>query len=163
MSRKFGVSQIMIVVLRIRMAFISGSDFPKTICNVLIGLSDIIDEYKTKPDDVRFCLLLDKIKLVLSTATGLARLNVLRLFVPSLVTEGDLVDRTTKALKNIHSEIDDLEKYILGKRQTDFKQISDKLDDVLLGPDYPEGQRMMKRAKLDFEQHSTVEVVKPAQ
>lgn len=137
------------------MAFLPSAGYEKSICNVLCCISELVDEYKQKPDEVRFCLLLDKLKLVLSTASGLSNLGLLRVFVPSLALEGVLLDKTTKALKNIHSEIDDLEKYILGKRQTDFKQVSDKLDEVLLGPDYSEGQKMMKRARLDFEQQSS--------
>ena len=136
------------------MTFLPNPNFEKSICNLLISISDELDEYKKKPDSVRFCLLLDKIKMVLGTASGLSRLNSLRLFVPNLIPEHEISDKTIKALKNITTEIDDLEKFVLGKRETEIKSISDKLDEVLLGPDYPEGNKLMKRARADFEAQS---------
>lgn len=116
--------------------------FEKTTCSGLIALANTIDKYKDKPDDIRFCLLVDKVKLIL---------DVMSSFGPLFSSmDVELLGKTESAIKDIREEFDQLENYIIGKRQLEHKQIIQKLDTVLLGPDYQEGRQMMEAAKTDF-------------
>lgn len=125
----------------------------KRACQAVIAFSQSIDSYRDNPDDVRFCRLLDRIKLMLQCVATLKPL--MEMFASSALSgEPELINNAMKAVENIVKEVEDLEKYILGKRQTEYTNIVQKLDEVLLGPDYGPGQQMMKRARVDFEGRS---------
>ena len=123
----------------------------KTLCAGIIGASKVINTYKDKPDDVRFCLLLDKVRILMAGLSALTDdKTFLPLFCPSLMDEPELLKNTTDAIDVITKEFVELEKYLLRIRKSEYTEIIGRLDDVLLGPDYPQGKEMMERAKTDF-------------
>lgn len=128
--------------------FLASIGFEKTACAGIIALANTIDKYKDKPDEIRFCLLVDKVKLILDLASAFG-INV-GYFLGSSLVEKELLEKTGSALKDIREEFEQLEMYIIGRRQLEHKEIIRKLDDVLLGPDYQEGKEMMEAAKSDF-------------
>ena len=140
------------------------ANFQKTLETVCItGISSfaqLIEENQNKIDDVRFALEFDKIKTLLQMANMLTTNKMIfRIVFPNI--DDDQIDKLTKDLDTIIQEITEMESYVLNKRKSELKTIADKLDEVLLGPDYAPGMEMMKKAKKDFHQQNSNSDKKP--
>ena len=117
------------------------------------SFAQLIEDNKNKPDDVRFALQFDKIKTLLYAAKMLTTNKMIfGLVFPNILS--DQIDKLSIDLDTIIQEITDMENYVLNKRKSELKTITDKLDEVLLGPDYAPGMEMMKKANEDFQQNS---------
>ena len=140
------------------------ANFQKTLETVCItGISSfaqLIEENQNKIDDVRFALEFDKIKTLLQMANMLTTNKMIfRIVFPNI--DDDQIDKLTKDLDTIIQEITEMESYVLNKRKSELKTIGDKLDEVLLGPDYAPGMEMMKKANEDFHQQNSNSYKKP--
>ena len=63
---------------------------------------------------------------------------------------GKLINVLLSEFTSLRDYLDELHDDQKNDIQKQLKNIEKKLDDILLGPDYPEGSEMMENAKEDF-------------
>ena len=130
-------------------------------------LTNTIDRNKSYPDDIRFLMLFDKFQIALD----IFKISMVEMFHTKInniknenqnnqnnqnnkinVREEKIrkINEEKRKILNVYdvikNEFNAFDKY-LRKPQT---KMEDMLNQILLGPDFPEGKRMMNDAKKDF-------------
>lgn len=127
-------------------------------------LGKCIQRYHKFDDTTRFLMLIDKFYLI-TTSSTLGIIASLSDRTPAQIANGRddedvneetekrnmIIDEVTKISNLLKSELSDLEDFIREKKETSLKSIENKLDEVLLGPDYHTGALLMNEAKEDFD------------
>ncbi len=122
-------------------------------------MSNTIERYRKYPDSVRFLMLIDKLHI--SCDFGLATINIMLDKDISKCNNDENGTQKRQRLNNdktamnktmgmIKDELVALEDYIQSPISDGLKRIEEKVDQISLSPDCPEGRKMMKNAEKSF-------------
>ena len=119
--------------------------------------------YEKFTPEVRYLMLVDKLQMLLVALkfimakdydTQIKRVDTEDLSDQDKVNRKDELvheeEAVNLALNFIRKEFDSLEDFIQAPTKTSVKNIEDKLDQFLDGPDYAPGNKIMKEAENDF-------------
>ena len=128
-----------------------------------IGLT--IKRYEKYDDELRFTMLADKLILSITfikTAIMMSMQDQIRRINDDKEISQEQKDEKSKLiviscdkisgiLNLIKNEFNKLDDFIRSDSKTTLKNIENKLDEVLLGPDYNNGKEMMNIAKIHYD------------
>lgn len=132
----------------------------------LTELGKWIKRYEKFPPEIRFLMLIDKIQMLLMVGklafAGDCESNVDRINDDDKLTPEEKSNKIGKIIKNsealdlaielVKHEFDTLEDFIQSDTRSILKNMENKLDEFLDGPDYENGNKIMQEAKADFDE-----------
>lgn len=140
---------------------------PKNLIQHIEGIAKLVEDYRKYDDATHYMLLVDKIKIILLTFRSLAIAShdddIYRANLQVVANEStdeeralsitrieEIKKQTCTVFDLLNDEIAGLQQFIMSRNTGPMQNIENKLDEVLLGPDYPLGQELMRKSQEDF-------------
>lgn len=133
-------------------------------------INQTIKRYEKFPPETRFLMLIDKLLIVLTISKSMMTLEQQNEF--NKIEENEILTDQEKQIQKqklsfrvntfsstfdlLKKELFSLEDFIQSDSKSILHKMENKLDEVLLGPYYASGKELMKNAKNEFSELSSV-------